>query len=264
MNMEIFGHSSVRQLIWLPVLVLLAAAGCAKRVGPGDTPQQTVVHEDRSVRHTVAAGETLTRIAENYYGDPAAAERIARLNGITDPDRILPGSVLILEFDEGQFRGARQRAVALEAYNRGVELMEQDRLAQAEDRFRLALETWPGMPSASYNLALVLSRRGRHSEAVEILDGIIAIDPSSPDFLFARGHAQFSMTRFAEAADSFRDVLKLDPRHKRAAFSLARCLQEDGRPAEAIAAWEAYLELDETSSWADTARRNLKNLRHGG
>jgi len=248
--------------VLMTFLILVLAAGCAKRVEP-EAPARPGAGA-RTVRHTVAAGETLTRIAENYYGDPDMAARIARSNGITDPDRILPGSVLVLEFGSGEYRDARQRAVALEAYNRGVELMEQDRLAQAEKQFRLALETWPGMPSSSYNLALVHSRRGRHAEAVQILERLCADDPSNTDFQYARGHALFSMTRFAEAAGAFGQVLDADPKDKRAVFSLARCLQEDGQTGAAIAAWERYLTLDEASSWAATARRNLKTLRHGG
>ncbi len=244
------------------MLALILTAGCAKRIDTRSTGQPDP--GTRTVRHTVAAGETLSRIAENYYGDPALADRIARSNGISDPARILPGSVLVLEFGRGEYQDARRRAVALEAYNRGVERMQQDRLAQAEKQFRLALETWPDMPSSSYNLALVLSRRGRQAEAVEILDRICATDPTNIDFQYARGHSLFSMTRFAEAARAFEAVLKEDPRHKRAVFSLARCRQEDGRTAEAIAAWKRYLTLDKASSWAETARRNLKALRHGG
>lgn len=250
--------------ILLLVLGLVLAGGCAKRVptrGP-EAGTQTA-DEERTVRHTVVAGETLARIAENYYGDADQAPRIARRNGIQDADRVLPGSVLVLEFDEDQWQGARRRAVAIEAYNRGVQQMEQDRLAEAEKQFRLALDTWPAMPSASYNLALVLSRRGRHTEAAEILAGILAGDPENTDFLFARGHALFSMTRFGEAAEIFGRILALDPRHKRAAFSRARCLQEEGRTSEAIAAWEAYLRLDESSSWATAARRHLRKLRDG-
>ena len=125
--------------------------------------------QGHSLEHTVAEGETLRRIADNYFGDPDLADLIATRNGITDPDRIVPGSVLILDFDESQWQGASRRSVALEAYNKGVDLMAQDRLAESEKQFRLALKTAPDLQSASYNLALVLSRRGKNSEALVIL-----------------------------------------------------------------------------------------------
>ena len=53
----------------------------------------------------------------------------------------------------------------------------------------------------------------------------------------------------------------LDPGFKRAAFGLARSLQESGRLTAAIAAWERYLNLDDSSSWSRTARDNLAKLR---
>ena len=46
-------------------------------------------------------------------------------------------------------------------YNKGVDLMAQERLAEAEKQFRLALETAPDLVAAQYNLALVLLKRGK-------------------------------------------------------------------------------------------------------
>lgn len=249
-------------LVLLSVLLstMLMVQGCAKRVNPMTDPTDAAAGAG-TIFHTVEQGETLRRIAENYYGSPDRAADIAERNGITDPNRIMPGSVLILDFDATEMGGARRRSVALDAYNKGVEFMGQDRLAPAENQFRLALETWPEMPSASYNLALVLARRGRHSESLGILEVISEKDPTNTDFLFARGHALFSMTYFAEAAIVFEKVLALDPGHQRAAFSGARCHQEAGHTQKAIGAWEYYLTLDSKSSWAETARRNLKKLR---
>ncbi len=249
---------------FIPVaLVFLAlGVGCAKQVArqgaDTDAPGQ-----GHSLEHTVAEGETLRRIADNYFGDPDLADLIATRNGITDPDRIVPGSVLILDFDESQWQGASRRSVALDAYNKGVDLMAQDRLAEAEKQFRLALQTAPDLQSASYNLALVLSRRGKNSEALVILEKLTDARPEVTDFNFARGHCLFQLTRFAEAATQFETVLKIDAGHKRAAFGLARSLQEDGQKDKAREAWKRYLELDSTSSWADVAQRNLRKLRDG-
>jgi hypothetical protein len=56
----------------------------------------------------------------------------------------------------------------------------------------------------------------------------------------------------------------VDPRLKRAAFGLARSLQEGQHNDQAIAAWNRYLALDSTTSWAEAARRNLKLLQDDG
>jgi len=242
--------------------VLLLGAGCTKQVSQQSANNEPA-HQGHTLKHTVVAGETLRRIADNYFGDPDLASAIAAMNGITDPDRIVPGSVLVLDFDEKQWKGARQRSVALEAYNKGVDLMAQDRLAEAEKQFRLALDTAPDLESASYNLALVLARRGQNSEALVFLDKLTVDYPDNTDFHFARGHSLFLVTRFAEAATEFEAVLKLEANHKRAVFSLARSYQEDGKNQRAIQSWQHYLKLDSSTSWADVARRNLKKLRNG-
>ncbi len=249
------------RIILLLMAALLLGTGCTKQVKQGANTD--AAGQGHTLKHTVLEGETLRRIADNYYGDPDLAGDIATMNGITDPNRIVPGSVLALEFNEGQWQNARQRSTALEAYNKGVDLMAQDRLAEAEKQFRLALGTQPDLESASYNLALVLAQRGKNSEALVFLDELVADYPENTDFHFARGHSLFLVARFDEAAAEFAEVLAIDGQHKRAVFGLARSYQEDGRKQKAIKAWQQYLDMDSTSSWADVARRNLKNLRDG-
>jgi tetratricopeptide (TPR) repeat protein len=254
--------------VWFPICLaalvgLLAPLGCAKKmvVTTADTDS---VPESRAIEHQVVAGETLALIADNYYGDPERYQDIARLNGITDPERIVPGSLLQLRFDADEWDAARKRAAALVPYNRGVDLLEQERLGEAEKQFLLALDTAPDLASARYNLALVYLKRARYEEALPLLADLIAQRPRATDFRFAYGHALFLSARFDEAAQQFRAVLEVNPSHKRAMFGLARSLQEGGYTDPAITAWQDYLAQDSTSSWAATARRNLRKLQDDG
>jgi tetratricopeptide (TPR) repeat protein len=244
------------------VVLAMALGGCTKKVvqAPSGSPGAGA---DHVIEHRIVAGETLALIADNYYGDPLRAPQIARDNDVADATLITPGSVLRLRFSDAEWDEARRRADALTAYNRGVDLMGQERLAEAEQQFRLALGTAPGLAAARYNLALVLVQRGRTEEALPLLDRLITDRPADRDFRFARGHALFTATRFAEAADEFGRVLELDPAHRRAAFGRARALTEDGRRDAAIAAWNRYLELDADSSWAVRARSQLQALQDG-
>jgi len=253
---------TVNRVLILLLIAVLFVFGCTKQVQQKAVNQEPS-HRGHTLTHTVVQGETLRRIADNYFGDPDLAAAIAAMNGITNPDRIVPGSVLVLDFDEKQWKGARQRSVALDAYNKGVDLMARDRLAEAEKQFRIALDTSPDLESASYNLALVMGRRGENSEALVLLDKLTADNPENVDFHFARGHSLFLVTRFADAALEFQAILEIEPDHKRAIFSLARSCQEDGQTELARKNWQRYLELDSTTSWADAARRNLKKLRNG-
>lgn len=257
------GWGLLSVLVVLTILAILMLGGCAKKVLEFPAPSSTE-SGPRVIEHRVAEGETLGLIADNYYGDPGRAKDIAGANGVSDPDRILPGSLLRLEFAGPEWDSARRRAAALEPYNRGVDLLGRDQLGEAERQFRLAMDTAPELLGARYNLALVLVKRGRNTEAIPLLEELTKLRPEDTDFLFARGHSLFLMTRFDEAAEQFRLALAVKGDHQRSAFSLARSLQEAGHVDQARAAWSRYLELDDTSSWAAAARRHLRKLNDAG
>lgn len=48
------------------------------------------------VTHTVVPGDTLWDLAKRFYGDPFRYHQIAAANGITNPDLIFPGQVLVI------------------------------------------------------------------------------------------------------------------------------------------------------------------------
>ncbi len=236
--------------------------GCAKRVsGPG--VKINVPVSGNLIEHQVQPGEDLAIIADDYYGDPAYAADIAEFNGLAAGFNLVPGSVLKLRFDSDQWEVAQRRAMALVPYNEGVDLLATDRLGEAEARFTQALDIAPGLYAARYNLALVLLKRGKADAALEHLEQLVRARPQAVDFAFARGNALFQTAHFQPAADQFLALLKIDPGNKRAAFGYARSLQEAGDKPGAMAAWQAYLKLDSSSGWADSARKNLESLRHG-
>ena len=70
------------------------------------------------------------------------------------------------------------------------------RLSILTKQFLLALDTAPDLRSAKYNLALVLSQRGKNSEALALLEFLTTTNPQDTDFHFARGHCLFQLTRF--------------------------------------------------------------------
>jgi tetratricopeptide (TPR) repeat protein len=253
-------RNCLRIVLLLGALALAGLVSCGKRVTPETAPP---VDQPEVIEHTVRAGESLDRIADLYYGDPRRAAAIASDNGLSDPARLAEGSVLRLRFAPEEYRRARQRAAALGPYNRGVEAMARGDLPEAERQFRLALRTVPDLADARYNLALVLLKRGRAEEAADLLRSLVAERPDDADAGFALGNALFQQTRYLEAAQVFADVLDVTPDHRRAAFGHARALQEAGARQEARSAWRHYLELDSDSSWADEARRHLRELDGG-
>ncbi len=69
----------------------------------GDNPSDLVAdikvaHTDYYARHTVVAGESLSKIAKQYYKDAAAYNKIFKANTdiLKNPDLIHPGQVLTI------------------------------------------------------------------------------------------------------------------------------------------------------------------------
>lgn len=243
--------------------VLLVLAACSKQVTTETPTGQLAEPVSRAVEHRVTTGETLAMVADNYYGDSSRASDIALANGLTDPERLAPGSVLQLAFSEQEWPAAQRRVAALKPYNRGVELLAQDDLEGAEVQFRRAVEIAPELVNARFNLAVVLLKRGRYAEAQELLATLVDERGDDPDFRYAYGHALFLQADFEGAAAIFEDLLADQPQHRRGTFGLARSYQEAGRSEDAIRVWQRYLVIDDSSSWATAARRNLRLLQGG-
>ena len=74
--------SPQRLVAWALLLVLMGGCGFYR------FPQESSRQERRGVYHTVRRGETLWRISRDYGMD---VEKIAVLNGISNPDRLIAG-----------------------------------------------------------------------------------------------------------------------------------------------------------------------------
>ncbi len=252
-----------RRLALVVLLGALAAApGCDKRPTLQPVRLDTLrTHEQYTLVHTVARGETLRTVADLYYGDPARAGEIATANGLTDPDHLSVGDDLLLIFSEDEWAGAERRYLARQPYNRGVTALASGRLGEAERAFDEALAIDTSFDDARYNQALVQLRRGRNEAAEALLVDLRSRRPDDRDVLAALANSLFYQTRFAEAIAVFRELLGLEPQNRQGAYGLARALTEAGMVESAITAWEDYLRLDGESAWAVRAREQLKLLR---
>ena len=65
----------------------------ARAPSPGEPPPADLDADDY---HVVQTGETLSSIAQECLGSALMAAELARLNGLTDPDKIEVGQVLYL------------------------------------------------------------------------------------------------------------------------------------------------------------------------
>jgi nucleoid-associated protein YgaU len=71
----------------------LPQANSADEAGDDDVPAANM--ETRRF-HIVRRGETLSAIAQRYYGTTTAIEKLRKANTITNPDKIAPGTKLVI------------------------------------------------------------------------------------------------------------------------------------------------------------------------
>ena len=72
-------------VLFLVTVGLLALSGCASKSGSASQVQYEVPADQRIIEHTVGPGESLARIADNYYGDPDRYQTIAEMKAALIP-----------------------------------------------------------------------------------------------------------------------------------------------------------------------------------
>jgi tetratricopeptide (TPR) repeat protein len=109
---------------------------------------------------------------------------------------------------------------------------------------------------------------GHASVAIDLLDAAARSAPENASIESDRGAAY--MTRFlgdhvksdgTAALAALDKAISLDPSLKEARFNRAILLEHLDRPADALAAWDAYLSLAQEDGWHDEAVRSRDALR---
>jgi tetratricopeptide (TPR) repeat protein len=86
---------------------------------------------------------------------------------------------------------------------------------------------------ALYRRGLDLLGRGSAAAAAQLLERAAAAEPRSPSVLEALARAQFDARRYADAAESFRQIVEASPSDDYAQFGLGLALARAGNPAAA-------------------------------
>src|SRR4030095_3840851 len=76
-------------------------------------------------------------------------------------------------------------------------------------------------------------KKGRAAQATVALEKAKRREPEKASIRAALGIAYFRIHRYDEAASEFRKMLELAPVDDYAHYALGRCLEKQGRPAEA-------------------------------
>lgn len=116
--------------------------------------------------------------------------------------------------------------------------------AQAEDYCRQALALAPRLASGYYNLGIALRGQGRLAEARDAFKRATELQPNYSDAMDALAHAHIALYEWPSAAQVLSDILALWPRKAETHNNLGTVYQAMGRIGDAIASYEAALNIN--------------------
>jgi len=146
---------------------------------------------------------------------------------------------------------------AEELFSIAVDLEEEGRFVEAERTYRQAIAQEPSMAAGHFNLSNVLVALNRPEAAKERLHVALEHDPNFETAWFNLACLQESSGQLDDAIKSLSRAVSIDPHYADAHFNLASCYERVGQLANAAHHWNEYLRLDNTSPWAEQARRKL-------
>ncbi|WP_422251643.1 sulfotransferase [Sphingorhabdus sp.] len=135
------------------------------------------------------------------------------------------------------------------------------RYRDSENLLRRALELAPGFTAARSNLALVLYRQNRTSEALEMLDALLEFDPAHSANSNLKAAALGRLGDYQEAIALYEKVLSDVPGQPKIWMSYGHVLKTVGRLDESIAAYRRALEIAPMLGEVWWSLANLKTIR---
>src|ERR1044071_10500564 len=116
---------------------------------------------------------------------------------------------------------------------------ERGERAAAEQIYREALELAPTRPSIANNLALVLLRLERFSEAVSLFKELLSTSPGDATAVLNLGNCQLGLKATAEALAFFERALAIKPGYVEALVGRGVCLRRLERADEALSSYRS-------------------------
>jgi Flp pilus assembly protein TadD len=140
----------------------------------------------------------------------------------------------------------------------GVALCHLQRIPEAEQRFREALEIDPNHVEALSNLAGVV--QANPQEAEQWLRRALKVNPKYPRLRTKLGIALLSSAQTNEAKAAFRKALKLDPNDADAMIGMAKILMSEGRFEETESKLKRALKIEPRSAVAWAALQGIRKM----
>lgn len=170
--------------------------------------------------------------AYRFLGQPAAAVGAYRSALRLDPQHVHARSGLVDALTalgrHAEAQAELQTAAAAGTedpilyYNRGLALLQQRELEEAEQAFRHTLRIKPDFVRAYVDLGAALGMKGEHAQAIETLRTGIAMDPQLADAHNNLGFAYMQIAEWDKAIAALNEALRLNPDDRNAKANLQR------------------------------------------
>ena len=162
----------------------------------------------------------------------------------------------------------KKRLEALALFQNGVSLAQADKIEEALDAFRKAVELKPDLAEAHINLGLLLYRQGKADEAEKALLEALELKPEEPktkealaDIYFEKAKELLQLDKIDEALEKLKLSSGFNPNYPFTNYLLGYAYNQKGMKEEAIKSFEAFLQLEPNAPQAAKVKEILENLK---
>lgn len=160
--------------------------------------------------------------------------------------------------------GRNKRAKAVQSFRDGLSFLSKDDCENALAYFEKAVESDSNYAEAWAQSGFCKEKLGRHAEAIEASRKAVSLRPSAESY-FNLGLANYYLKQYREAADSYRQSIRLDPYNAADAYyALGLVYRDWGRADDEIQAYKQAIRLrsDYTSAYERLGSRYLKSKKY--
>src|ERR1043165_6402267 len=160
--------------------------------------------------------------------------------------------------------GRNKRAKAVQFYRDGLSFLSKDDCEKALPYFEKAVESDSNYAEAWAQTGFCNEKLGKHAEALEASKKAVVLRPSAESY-FNIGLANYYLKQYKEAADGYRQSIKLDPYQAADAYyALGLVYRDWGKADEEIQAYKAAIRLrpDYTVAYERLGSRYLRSKKY--
>jgi tetratricopeptide (TPR) repeat protein len=160
--------------------------------------------------------------------------------------------------------GRNKRAKAVQSFRDGLSFLSKDDCENALPYFEKAVESDSNYAEAWAQAGFCKEKLGRHAEAIEASKKAVNLRPSAESY-FNIGLANYYLKQYRDAAEGYRQSIKLDPYNSADAYyGLGLVYRDWGRPDDEIQAYKQAIRLrqDFTSAYERLGSRYLKSKKY--